>query len=92
MSTRKGRMCSDCPFGSSKAQLHMRRSLQKGRFNEICQSVWQGAYFPCHKTTTFSDEGDGGDLIDRHRERECIGAAEFVERAAANRERGRASR
>jgi hypothetical protein len=77
-------MCADCPFGSSKAQLHMRHSLRPGRFNEICQSVWQGAYFPCHKTTEFDDE-------DEYRvgpkERECRGAIEFVERVAANRER-----
>jgi hypothetical protein len=82
------KMCADCPFGASESQRHMRRSLKPGRFNEIAQSVWMGAYFPCHKTTTFSDEGEGEDLIDRHKERECIGAIEFVQRASRGRETG----
>jgi hypothetical protein len=78
------KMCEDCPFGTSKAQLHMRRSLRPGRFNEICQSVWQGGYFPCHKTTVFDDDGD---TIYNPDERQCRGALEFVERAAENRAR-----
>lgn len=76
-------MCSDCPFGGSKSQLHMRRSLRPGRFNQICQDVWQGAYFPCHKTTQFDDDGEVENYADT---KQCRGAIEFVERAAANRE------
>lgn len=51
-------MCDDCPFGFSPKQKHMRRSLMPGRFNEICQSVFQGFAFICHKTTSHDDEGE----------------------------------
>jgi hypothetical protein len=80
------KMCADCPFGNSKAQLYMRRSLMPGRFNEICQAVWYGAYFPCHKTTEHDDDGE---VIPNRKERQCRGAVEFAERAASNRERAR---
>jgi len=78
-------MCESCPFGSAPKQRHMRTSLRRGRFNEICQSVWLGGYFPCHKTTKFDDEGE---TIPHRGERMCRGALEFIERAAkARRER-----
>lgn len=76
-------MCADCPFGHSPKQRHMRTSLKPGRFNEICQSVWQGAYFPCHKTTQFDDEGE---LLSVAETKMCRGAIEFVEAAARQRE------
>ena len=76
-------MCADCPFGRSAKQLHMRRSLRKGRFDEICQSVWQGSYFPCHKTTHFDDDGD---LLPNSGEKMCRGALDFVERASQARQ------
>jgi hypothetical protein len=76
-------MCEDCPFGASRKQLHMRRSLRRGRFDEICQSVWLGGYFPCHKTTRFDDDGE---TIPGPHEKQCRGALEFVERAAKARE------
>jgi hypothetical protein len=77
-------MCADCPFGGQPKQLHMRRSLRPGRFEEICQSVWLGGYFPCHKTTHFDDDGE---LEPNTGEKECRGAIEFVERAANGRRR-----
>jgi hypothetical protein len=80
-------MCADCPFGSSKAQRHMRNSLRPGRFNEICQAVWLGGYFPCHKTTTFDDDDE---LHVTGKEKQCRGAVEFVARAAENRNRAEA--
>ena len=76
-------MCADCPFGSSKAQRHMRNSLRRSRFEEICQSVWAGGYFPCHKTTKFDDDGD---LVPHKGEKMCKGALEFIERIAKQRE------
>lgn len=75
-------MCANCQFGSSKAQQHMRKSLRPGRFKEICQAVWRGSYFPCHKTTVHDDDGE---VIPRRQEMQCRGAIEFVECAAANR-------
>jgi hypothetical protein len=78
------KMCADCPFGHSKAQRHMRTSLRPGRFDEICQSIWAGACFPCHKTTTFDDDGD---IAPSRKERECRGAVDFVARATMNRSR-----
>ncbi len=76
------KMCRDCPFGNSKAQRHMRNSLRPGRFNEICQAVWMGGYFPCHKTTTHDDDDE---CIFTPKERQCVGSIEFVARAAENR-------
>jgi hypothetical protein len=76
-------MCESCPFGGSKEQLHMRRSLRRGRFEEICQAVWAGAQFPCHKTTQFDDEGEA---IPGPHEKQCRGALEFIERIAKGRE------
>lgn len=73
------KMCSDCPFGGSKAQRHMRRSLRPGRFEEIAQAVWLGAFFPCHKTTEHDDET--GEALHTGRERQCAGSIQFVERA-----------
>lgn len=83
-------MCADCPFGSSKAQRHMRNSLRPRRFNEICQSIWQGGYFPCHKTTTFDDDDE--EYSPSGREKQCRGSIEFVEKAAANRAKAAANR
>jgi hypothetical protein len=77
-------MCKDCPFGSSKAQRHMRKTLRPGRFNAICQEVWQGAWFACHKTTQFRD-GDDEDYTPGPQEKQCRGAVEFVQRATENR-------
>lgn len=81
----RAKLCDDCPFGSSPKQLHLRSGLRPGRFNEICQSVFQGAIFPCHKTTAFDDED--GEWQPSQRDRECAGAIQFRERAIANRER-----
>lgn len=76
-------MCDDCPFGGSPKQVNMRRSLRPGRFDEICQSVWQGGYFPCHKTTKFDDEGE---TVSHAGELMCRGALEFIERIAKARQ------
>jgi hypothetical protein len=77
-------MCDDCPFGNSKAQRHMRNSLAEGRFDEICQSVWQGAFFACHKTTN-GEEDDEGEYHYNGKEKQCKGSLEFVERIAEGR-------
>lgn len=76
-------MCADCPFGRTPKQMHMRRSLRAGRFDEICQSVFQGYAFICHKTTTHDDEGEWEPTA---KDRECLGSIEFRERAIASRE------
>jgi hypothetical protein len=78
------KMCDNCPFGHTEEQEHMRKSLQRGRFNEICQSVFQGYVFACHKTTTHDD--DDGEWVPTERDRECAGAILFREAAIANRE------
>lgn len=77
-------MCDNCPFGNSKAQRHMRNSLMPGRFSEICQSIWRGFIFACHKTTTHDDEDE---YVPTGRDRECAGARQFLQTAIANRER-----
>jgi hypothetical protein len=80
-------LCSDCPFGNKPAQLHMRRSLRPGRFEEICQAVWLGVFFPCHKTTTH-DEND--EYVRTGKERQCAGSIQFMESARQVRERAEA--
>lgn len=77
-------MCADCPFGNSSKQRHMRRSLRPGRFEGICQDVFRGAFFACHKTTTHDDDGE---TVWTPKQRECAGAIAFRQRAIANRER-----
>lgn len=76
-------MCDNCPFGHSKEQAHMRNSLAKGRYNEICQSVFRGELFVCHKT---SDHDDEGEWRPTGRDRECAGSIQFRETAWRNRE------
>lgn len=78
------KMCDSCPFGHLPKQRRMRKSLKPGRFNEICQSVFQGHLFSCHKTTAFDDDGEWKVT---ERDRECAGAIEFYKVAWANRER-----
>lgn len=75
-------MCDDCPFGHSVKQRHMRQSLARGRFNEICQSVFRGFVFACHKTTSHDDDGE---WIPTRGDRECFGSIQFRENAIANR-------
>lgn len=84
-------MCDSCPFGHEKKQAAMRNGLRPGRFDSICQDVFAGAFFACHKTTSHDDDGDerwtGKEL-------ECFGAIEFRRRAIENRNQAerRASR
>jgi hypothetical protein len=77
------KMCDNCPFGHSPEQAHMRKSLARGRFNEICQSVFQGFPFICHKTTTHDDDGEHQPTT---KDRECAGSIQFKQNAIANRE------
>ena len=77
-------MCENCPFGASKEQRHMRNSLRPGRFNEICQSIWRGYVFACHKTTAHDDEDE---YLPTNRDRECAGARQFLQTAITNREK-----
>lgn len=78
-------MCESCPFGHAPAQQHMRKSLAKGRFSEICQSVFQGFVFMCHKTTTHDDESS--QWVPTEGDRECAGSIQFRDIACTNRER-----
>jgi len=75
-------ICDNCPFGHSPKQTHMRRSLARGRFNEICQSVFLGHPFICHKTTSHDDDGE---WLPSERDRECAESIAFRENAIANR-------
>lgn len=63
--------CQHCPFRSDRDFW-----LNPDRRKEIAEGVLNDAKFPCHETTTFGDEGQ---LIDRRKERFCIGAALFIE-------------
>ncbi len=62
-------MCTDCPFASSGPGLHLRKSLQPGRFAGILAGLRRGEHFFCHKTT--AETGDGSNLV-------CAGALAYL--------------
>jgi hypothetical protein len=51
-------MCSNCPFQKRGPGLRLRKSLQRGRWRQILNSLITGASFPCHETTEFDEEGE----------------------------------
>jgi len=58
---RTAKKCADCPFASSGAGLHLRRTLRRDRWREILASLRRGESFHCHKTT--DETGDGSNLV-----------------------------
>ena len=81
-------MCGNCPFDSTGPGAELRRSLRPGRFAGICQAVWAGLPFWCHKTTVDEGfEGDEDDYVPSGKERHCGGALAFLRRAQEGRER-----
>jgi hypothetical protein len=69
--------CDNCPFSKSGPGAHLRRSLAPGRFAEIKQGLLNGAYFNCHKTVEYDDEGEGIPGVGLM----CAGAIAFQEHA-----------
>jgi hypothetical protein len=57
--------CDNCPFRND-----IRPYLTRGRVREIVQSLDRSS-FPCHKTTTFDDEGEA---VRTDKEMHCAGA------------------
>ncbi len=73
---RTEKMCADCPFASSGAGLHLRKTLARGRWKQICASLLRQDHFMCHQTTRFDDEGEairGSGLI-------CAGSIEWQDK------------
>jgi hypothetical protein len=68
---RTAKMCADCPFASRGPGLRLRKSLARGRWKEICDSLMRQEHFHCHKTT--DETGDGSKLI-------CAGSIEWQDR------------
>jgi len=66
MTWRVQRPCDECPFNASGKGLHLRKSLLRGRWQEILASLRMESWFPCHKTVEDTG-GDGSDLM-------CAGA------------------
>jgi hypothetical protein len=60
--------CDNCPFNSEGEGLYLRRSLARGRFQQICDDLKAGLTFNCHKTT--HETGDGTELV-------CAGAIKW---------------
>jgi len=60
-------MCDNCPFATSGEGRHLRRSLGKGRWKEILDSLHHSC-FPCHKTST--ETGNGRNIV-------CAGSYEY---------------
>ena len=68
MKWRTEKMCDDCPFAKSGAGLHLRKTLGRGRWREILDSLRSDSHFVCHKTTT--ETGNGTNL-------DCAGSIEW---------------
>lgn len=60
--------CADCPFASSGAGLHLRKSLGVGRWRSILFDLKHNQHFLCHKTT--DETGDGSKLV-------CVGSIDW---------------
>lgn len=71
MNWRMPAMCADCPFASSGPGLHLRRTLERGRWREIQTALLNNQHFTCHKTT--DETGDGSKLM-------CAGAIAWQEK------------
>ena len=65
---RVNKMCADCPFSKSGPGLHLRKTLAKGRWRQILESLRRQNHFMCHKTT--EETGDGSNLV-------CAGSIEW---------------
>lgn len=63
--------CADCPFASSGPGLHLRKTLDPGRWREILHGLRTDRHFHCHKTT--DETGDGTNLV-------CAGSLEWSEK------------
>lgn len=63
--------CADCPFSTSAAGTHLRKSLGRGRMAEIQKSLRSNEHFLCHKTT--DETGNGSNLV-------CAGSIEWQEK------------
>lgn len=74
MAWRTQKKCAKCPFSSSGPGFRLRKSLRPGRWAEILASLRSDAYFPCHQTTTFDDDGE---CISSGKELLCAGAIEW---------------
>jgi hypothetical protein len=58
MSWRVDRKCDNCPFASSGAGRHLRKSLGRARWEEICDGLRSDQHFYCHKTVSYDDDGE----------------------------------
>jgi len=58
-------ICADCPFADNGPGLHLRKSLECGRWLEILSGLRSQQHFLCHKTT--EETGNGSRLV-------CAGA------------------
>jgi len=68
---RMTKKCIDCPFANSGAGLHLRKSLERGRWLEILSGLQRQDHFLCHKTT--DETGDGTKRV-------CQGSIEWQDK------------
>lgn len=64
--------CPECPFRNDLPHGYLRAE----RITEICESIYNGASFPCHKTTI--ETQDGNDLMAGPDSQQCAGAEIFL--------------
>jgi hypothetical protein len=66
--------CPHCPFRTD-----IKGYLSADRVTEICESLFAGASFPCHKTTVPVEDDDGfGDMEATVNSQQCAGAEIFL--------------
>ena len=69
------KMCDNCPFAKRGKGAALRRSLARGRMDEIKRGLSRGGHFFCHKTTTASGfTEDDEAYFTRGQELVCAGA------------------
>ena len=77
--------CENCPFRTD-----IDGYLRGDRVREICESLFQGASFPCHKTTEDWEDDDGEtDLIETENSQQCAGAEIFLAKQGMSTQMGR---
>lgn len=71
-------MCDDCPFMAKGKGLRLRKTLAKGRWQEITTGLLRGEHFFCHKTTHGPDSQEEDDAYTPGRaDMICAGSVAF---------------
>ena len=77
--------CDNCPFRTD-----IKGYLRGDRVREICESLFTGGSFPCHKTTEEWEDDDGeNELREVEDSQQCAGAEIFLAKQGTSTQMGR---